>query len=55
MPRHVGEFLESQGSSPGVFLVKQRTPVGEVIDALVLVWAASNPDEWKDRILELPL
>ncbi len=55
MPRHFGEFLEARGASPGVFLVRQRTPLADVIDALVLVWAASDSDEWKNRILEIPL
>ena len=54
MPRHFGEFLEARGSSPGVFLVKQRTPVAPVIDELVLVWAASDPSDWVNRILEIP-
>ena len=55
MPRHFGEFLQERGSSPGVFLVKQSSPVGDVIDELVLIWAASDAEEWKDRILEIPL
>jgi uncharacterized protein DUF5615 len=55
MPRHFGEFLEAGRSSPGVFLVKRRTPLGQVIEALVLVWAASDREEWKNRILEIPL
>ena len=55
MPQPFGEFLEIRGSSPGVFLVKQSTRVGDVIDELVLVWAASDADEWRSRILEIPL
>ena len=55
MPRHFGEFLEVQGFSPGVLLVKQYSPVGDVIDELVLIWAASDADEWQNRILEIPL
>jgi len=55
MPKHFGEFLEAKGASPGVFLVKQSTPLAHVIDALVFVWAASDSDEWKNRILEIPL
>jgi hypothetical protein len=35
MPKHFAEFLTSGGSSPGVFLVKQRTPLAEVIEELV--------------------
>jgi len=41
-------------SSPGVFLVSQYSPIGEVIDALVLVWAASDAEEWKNRIIKIP-
>lgn len=55
MPRHFGEFLATRGSSPGVFLVKQSSPVGKVIDELVLIWVASDAEEWKGRILEIPL
>src|SRR5580692_5250703 len=54
MPRHFGEFLQTGGDSAGVFLVKQHTPVTHVIEALLLVWAASNAEEWKNRILEIP-
>ncbi len=54
MPRYFGEFLEAHGGCPGVFLVKQRAPVADVIEALVMVWAASDADEWKNRILEIP-
>jgi predicted nuclease of predicted toxin-antitoxin system len=55
MPRHFGEFVDAHGSSAGVFLVKQRTRLADVIEALVLVWAASGAEEWKNRIVELPL
>ena len=36
MPRHFGDFLEAHGRCAGVFLVKQRAPLAEVIEALVL-------------------
>jgi len=54
MPRHFGEFLMSGRSSPGVFLVSQYAPIGEVIDELILIWAASDADEWKDRLVNIP-
>jgi len=38
----------------GVFLVKQRAPLANVIEALLLIWAASDADEWKNRIVEIP-
>ena len=55
MPRHFGEFLAAGGTSPGVFLVKHRVPLVQVIDELVLIWTASDADEWRNRLLEIPL
>lgn len=55
MPKHFGEFIAGGRSSPGVFLVKQRTPLAQVIEELLLVWAASGPKDWTNRILEIPL
>jgi hypothetical protein len=54
MPRHFADFLESNGHCAGVFLVKQRAPLAEVIDSLVLVWGASDSGEWKNRLVEIP-
>jgi hypothetical protein len=48
MPWHFAEFLMSGRTCPGVFLVSQHAPIGKVIDALVLIWAASDPEEWKN-------
>ena len=55
MPNHFGELLAGGRSSPGVFLIKQSTPVAEAIEELVLVWAASQPEDWTNRILEIPV
>lgn len=54
MPWHFAEFLMSGRSCPGVFLVNQHAPIGEVIDALALIWAASAAEEWKNRIVNIP-
>lgn len=54
MPQHFGDLLVAHGYCPGVFLVKQRAPLADVIDELIMVWAASGPDEWTNRILESP-
>src|SRR5262245_51605924 len=51
MPRHFGDFVVAHGYSPGVLLVSQRTPLADVIDALVLIWVASEAPEWENRIL----
>ena len=55
MPRHFGAFIEAGGSSPGLLLVQQYSSIGEVIDDLVLIWAASDSSEWRNRFVEIPL
>ena len=55
MPKQFAELLASGGSSPGVFLVKQQTPLATVIEDLVLIWTASTPEDWMNRIVEIPL
>jgi predicted nuclease of predicted toxin-antitoxin system len=54
MPKHFSDFLIGGGISPGVFLVRQRVPISEVADALILIWFASDASEWENRILEVP-
>lgn len=54
MPRHFGEFLMRRQSSPGVFLVNLHAAIGDVIDDLVLIWAASDAEEWESRIVKVP-
>ena len=51
--RHFGQMIAAGGSSPGVFLVKQRTPLADVIDAILLAWAASDSGDWANRIVEI--
>src|SRR5260370_13079569 len=53
MPRHFGEFLMTRTSSPGVFLVSQYAPIGEVIDELILICAASDADDWQNRVVAI--
>lgn len=55
MPSHFRDFLASGNSSPGVLMVPQGAPVGQVIGSVLLVWIASEADEWFDRIAWLPL
>lgn len=38
----------------GVFLTAQRTPTRVVAESLVLIWSASEADEWTDRVVFLP-
>ena len=54
MPVHFSDRLRSGRMSPGVFLVRQRASVGQVVEAILLVWSASAPEEWAGQIHYLP-
>jgi hypothetical protein len=54
MAEHFRNRLEEGNSSPGVFLVSQSAPIGEVVEAIVTVWAASETWEWENQLRYLP-
>lgn len=39
---------------PGVFVVDDQAPMGQVIDDLLIVLGASDADEWRNRVIYLP-
>jgi hypothetical protein len=43
------------GGLPGVFLAPQRKPTRLIAESLVLIWAASEAEEWVDRVVFLPI
>lgn len=54
MPRHFADFLLAHGSCPGLILVPQYLPIGEAIEELVVIWGASDAEEWRNRIPKGP-
>jgi hypothetical protein len=54
MPKHFAEFIANQ-SSAGVLIVPQKLPVTQVVEDLILIWAATEAAEWTNRIFSLPL
>jgi len=39
----------------GLLLAHQRTPVSAIIESLLLIWAASEAEEWAGQVEFLPL
>ena len=39
----------------GIFVIPQRMPVGQAIKELEIIALASHPDEWRNRVVFLPL
>jgi hypothetical protein len=54
MPRHFGEFVLSH-HSPGLIIAPQNLPIVDIADDLILIWSATQLEEWTDRILFLPI
>jgi hypothetical protein len=55
MPIHFAEIMTQRASSPGVILLPQSMPIGDAIDEIILIWAASDASEWRNKISWLPL
>ena len=49
MPSHFVRFCETQ-SSPGLLIVAQDLDIGAAIDDLLLIWLATDAEEWVDKI-----
>ena len=54
MPSHFAEFI-ARNTSPGVVIASQRLGIPVVVEELLLIWSASEADEWANRITHLPL
>jgi hypothetical protein len=54
MPAHLARFIESY-SSPGVIIVSQELDVGVAIEDLLIFWAASDAEEWRNQLGFVPL
>ena len=47
--------LEADQPMNGLLLASQRTPVFSIIESLLLIWSASEAEEWSGTIEFLPL
>ena len=54
MPAHFARFLDSR-SSPGLIIAPQDLDIGLGIEDLPIIWAASDAEEWTDKVGFLPL
>ena len=54
MPVHFARFLRV-ARSPGVILLREAIPISIAIEELVLIWNATEAQEWVDRIVWIPL
>jgi predicted nuclease of predicted toxin-antitoxin system len=54
MPRQFAEFITTE-TSPGLVVVPQHLTIAAVTEDLLLIWFASEAEEWINRISFLPV
>ena len=54
MPAHFARFLEKK-SSPGIIIVAQDLDIGAAIEDLLLIWEATDAEEWVEHIGFVPV
>ena len=54
MPAHFAGFSTAV-ESPGVILLREAIPISTAIEELILIWSASEAEEWKGRLVWIPL
>ena len=54
MPSHFADFITTE-TSPGLLIIPQHLSVTAVVEDLILIWGATEAEEWINRIGFLPL
>lgn len=54
MPAHFTRYLLG-AQSAGLVLLREATPILTAMEELILIWSASDAEEWIDRMAWIPL
>lgn len=54
IPRHFRRFVSST-TSPGVILLREGISIASAIEELLLIWSASDAEDWINRLVWIPL
>ncbi|MDJ0716476.1 MAG: DUF5615 family PIN-like protein [Prochloraceae cyanobacterium] len=55
MPVHLAEHLAQNHHIPGIFVLRPKATIGQIIDDLILIAEVSEMSEYRDRITHIPL
>jgi len=55
MPVHLRHHLAAGKHAPGIFILNARMTIGQTAEELALIWGASEPDEYSDLVIFLPV
>ena len=54
MPGHFAKFRETRSGS-GIIIVSQSLDIGVAIEDLLLIWAATDAEDWVNRLGFVPI
>ncbi|RMH37863.1 MAG: hypothetical protein D6694_13060 [Gammaproteobacteria bacterium] len=55
MPGHLRSFLHRHGHAPPIFVLHPSMTIEETVQELLLIWGASEAEEYENSIWYLPL
>jgi hypothetical protein len=55
MPAEAYARMAAGSTIAGLLMVQQGHPVGAIIESLILIWSASEAEEWQNQVCFLPL
>jgi hypothetical protein len=55
MPAAAYARLADGKTIAGLLMVQQTHPVGAIIESLIVIWSASEAEEWQNQVCFLPL
>ena len=55
MPSAAYERINAELKMSGLLMVNQRDPIGPIIESLLLIWSASEAEEWENQVGFLPI
>lgn len=54
MPGHIADHYNAGGRLPGVLLIRHGSTLGQIVEALYLIWFAAEAEEFQDTIQYIP-
>ena len=55
MPVHLADHLVQNHHSPGIFVLRPKATVGEILEDLIIIAQAGISQDYQDRITHIPL
>ena len=54
MPGHLADHLRAGRHSPGIFMIRSRSSLPQIVSFLMEAAYASDPAEWRDSVEFIP-